>query len=465
MKPNVTYSIGNLAIIDKVDGELGGYFQYVFGGIGGKTRDFIPMVKAFMYNRMGDCLATNRLNSYPAELFTALGCKTVPKERSFYRMIGRVGKNYVFVLEQHQKKLKRHNLITEEQFFDFSSSYFEGRAEALGELGYSRDNQPGKKQITFGISTGINDIPTALTIQKGNMQDKEHFHFLLRTAEAILEPGSLLIFDCGANSKTNKKCIKEKKFHYLTLKPKKVGPYKRAISEFHSGQKVVFEINHRTYECVKTKHNDENFNYIFYSEELRREQITIKNHKFLKELKKNQPLLYRTKAGKPLGQYPTAEGIVIAKGALQKTVEEELINPHINGIEGCFILESSVDTEPQQILWLYKNKDKAEKLIRNIKEGTELRPMRHWSKWAIIGYVILVFLTNFLINLTLLKAKKPLVKNVKLLKKYLMKLTVTVVYPPNGFRFHILANISPEILSVLGNFIDKYRDKTLPLRW
>jgi len=57
------------------------------------------------------------------------------------------------------------------------------------------------------------------------------------------------------------------------------------------------------------------------------------------------------------------------------------------------------------------------------------------------------------------------VKNVKLLKKYLMKLTVTVVYPPNGFRFHILANISPEILSILGNFIDKYRDKTLPLRW
>ncbi len=464
MKTNVTYSVGNLAVIDKVDDELGGYFQCVFGGIGGKARDFVPGVKLFMYNRMGDCMATNRLTSYPAELFTALEFENIPGDRSFYRMIERVGKNHVFVLEQHQKILKGYNLVTEEQFFDFSSSYFEGKAEALGERGYSRDNQPGKKQITFGISTGINSIPTALTIQKGNVQDKTHFRLMLKTADAILEPGSLLIFDCGGNTKGNKKRVRRKKLHYLTLKAKKVKPYRKAICEFHSGQKVVFELNNRTYECMKVRQNDE-IHYIFYSEELKREQVTIKNSKFIKELKKNQPLLYRTKAGKPLGQYPTEEGIVIAKGALQKTVEEELINPHINGIEGFFILESSVDEDPKQILWLYKNKDKAEKLIRNIKEGTELRPMRHWSKWAIIGHVVLVFLTNFLINLTLLKAKKPVVKNVKLLKKYLMKLTVTVVYPPNGFRFHILANISPEILSILGNFIDKYRDKTLPLRW
>jgi len=84
-----------------------------------------------------------------------------------------------------------------------------------------------------------------------------------------------------------------------------------------------------------------------------------------------------------------------------------------------------VDAEPEAILRLYKNKDKAEKLVRNIKEGTVLRSMRHWSKHAIIGYVLLVFLTNFLANLTLLKAKNPALKSVKLLKKYLTKLTVT----------------------------------------
>ena len=51
---------------------------------------------------------------------------------------------------------------------------------------------------------------------------------MLRTAEAVLEEGSLLITDCGANSKGNKELIRGKRFHYLTFKGKKVGPYKEA---------------------------------------------------------------------------------------------------------------------------------------------------------------------------------------------------------------------------------------------
>lgn len=462
MKQNVTYSVGNLAVIDKVDARLGGYFQEVFGPIGGKAHDFVPMVKLFMYDRLGECLATNGLTSYPSELRSELGFKNDLKERSLYRMIERIGMKYIFVLERHQNVIFRHNLVALEQFFDFSSSYFEGKAESVGEFGYSRDNQPGKKQITFGIATGINGIPTALTIQKGNTQDKEHFMFLLRTAEAVLELGSMVVFDCGGNSKKNKNEVRKRGLHYLTLKGKKVRAYREAIQAFNNGKKHVFELNGTKYECVKRIRNDE-VQYIYFSEKLRIDQLAIKESRYQKELKKNIPILKRAKAGKPLGQYPTREGIVVAKGSLQKTMDMD--NPSINGIEGFFILESSVDDDPKSILNLYKEKDRAEKLFRNIKEGTELRPMRHWNKWAVIGYVLLVFLTNFLVSLTLHDVKKPAVKNVKVLKNYLTKLTVTVVYPEKGFRFHILANVTPEILSILGNFIEKYRDKSLPLRW
>ncbi|MCD6171997.1 MAG: hypothetical protein J7J36_06285 [Thermoplasmata archaeon] len=30
--------------------------------------------------------------------------------------------------------------------------------------------------------------------------------------------------------------------------------------------------------------------------------------------------------------------------------------------------------------------DKAEKFIRNLKEGIELHPVRHWTKYCIIAY-------------------------------------------------------------------------------
>ena len=160
----------------------------------------------------------------------------------------------------------------------------------------------------------------------------------------------------------------------------------------------------------------------------------------------------------------TEEGTVTTKGSLQTRLDE-IKNPYLNGLEGFFILESDLDIEAERALALYKDKDKAEKLFRSIKEGTELRPMRHWSRDAIIGYILIIFLTNFLINLTLLRAKDPVVKNTKLLKKYLRKLTLVIIYPPTGFKFHILANICPEITSILGDFIEKYVDKTLPMRW
>ena len=168
-----------------------------------------------------------------------------------------------------------------------------------------------------------------------------------------------------------------------------------------------------------------------------------------------------------LQRLPSDKGWVELIPHIQRTFCE-LDNPYINGLEGFFILESSVDEDPEKILKLYKERDKAEKFIRALKEGIELRPVRHWNKWAIIGIFFVSFLANFLINLTHLLSKKPLpigVKNVKLLKKFLINLTLTIVYPKNGFKFTVLSNVSPQILSIFGDFVRKFEDKSLDLRW
>lgn len=463
MKQNVTVSIGSLALIDKINDEYN-FFARIFSGLNGKAKNLVQSTKLFIYNRLNECFATNNLlTGYSGELFELLKFKDKPGERTLYRDLSRIGKSHVFLLEKYQQFLQEENLVTDTQFMDFSSSYFEGKAQALGEFGYSRDGQPGKKQLTFGISTGINEIPTALTIQKGNVQDKTHFRFMLKTCEAVLEKNSLLIFDCGGNTKDNKKGIRIKEFHYLTLKPKKVSVYKKFIEQYKKGKKEEVKINDVTYSCVKIKDYEE-INYIFFCEKLKQEQLALKERKFKRELKRNKGVLKKTKTGKQIDEYLTEEGVVTTTGHLQKTLAS-IENPRINGLEGYFILESSLDMESERALALYKDKDKAEKLFRNIKEGTELRPMRHWSTDAIIGYILVIFLTNFLTNLTLLKTKNPLVKNTKLLKKYLRKLTLVIIYPPNGFKFKFLANISPEITSILGDYIQKYRDKNLKITW
>ena len=89
------------------------------------------------------------------------------------------------------------------------------------------------------------------------------------------------------------------------------------------------------------------------------------------------------------------------------------------GSEFPILLESSLDAEPQKILELYKQRDIAEKFIRGMKEGGELRHISHCDKYVIIGALFVCFLAAAMMNLTLNSYKNPYVKNFKLLKKYL----------------------------------------------
>jgi hypothetical protein len=50
-------------------------------------------------------------------------------------------------------------------------------------------------------------------------------------------------------------------------------------------------------------------------------------------------------------------------------------------------------------------------------------------------------------------------------KKFLINLTLTAVYPKEGFKFTVLSNVSEQILALFGDFVWRYKDKSLALRW
>ena len=137
----------------------------------------------------------------------------------------------------------------------------------------------------------------------------------------------------------------------------------------------------------------------------------------------------------------------------------------MTGLEGFFVLESSIDDDPKKIMAAYKNRDKAEKFIRDLKEGAEMRPIRHWSQSVVIGYVLIVFLTKVLVSLTQFLCKNPVVKNLKVLKKYLTNLTLTIVYPTFGYPVKIISNYSKEIRPILGDFVMRYGSVEAPTNW
>ena len=451
---NISYPLGGVAVIEKAEKTFG-LFSKIFGGIGGNMKNFIPLVKVHVNNKLTHSVSTHQiLETYPQELMEKLGVKGKVAERNLYRVLAKIGKLFPIVLDRYQQFIKENGLADSNQIIDFSSTYVEGEKAELASFGYSRDKRPDKMQINFGISTGINGIPTAITIQRGNVQDKKHMKQMLKIIAEVIPENSLLIFDAGANTKRNKEDIRKINCHYLTLKPKKVKKYKDNSKSIEK-----FEMNKRHYYCIKKREGNEIL-YIFFCSELYEDQIKGKKRKFEREKKKGNKILRKSKRER----IPCDEGWIELIPCIQKTIID-IENPYINGVEGFFILESSVDAEANKILKLYKERDKAEKFIRNLKEGIELHPVRHWNKWCIIGIFFISFLANFLINLTAILNKISPVKNVKVLKKSLINLSLTVVYPPNGFRFHILSNVSPQILAIFGDFIRRYEDKSLNLRW
>lgn len=456
MRNNISFNVGSLILIKKIDKKYN-LFGSIFSQLKGKTKHLIESVKMFINNRLDKCVSvSNLIEIYPEEWFECLGFKEKPKERTIYRDLERIGLKHKFVIEKFQQLLKLHNLIDKIQFVDYSSAHFEGEKAELGALGYSRDNEPGKKQLTFGISTGMNGVPSGITIQKGNVQDKKHMGFMLKLIKRVLEKGSLAIFDCGGNTEGVKKDIISSGFNYLTLKPRHRETYKKYIELYKSSIKEVFYVNGIKYKCVKTK--EDNIKYIFHSNSLYKKLHKNRNKKFQRELKKNDSLLKKVNKGKEICRFISRKGDIIARGEIQKTLAKAK-NPFITELEGFFVLESSVDDESYKILKLYKNKDYAEKLIRNMKEGTELRPINHISKEAIIGYMTIVFLANCIVQLTHLSNKDSVGKNLKLLKKSLNCLTLTYIYDKSVFKFSVLSNISDEIKAILGDSLKEFSEK------
>jgi transposase len=340
----------------------------------------------------------------------------------------------------------------------------EGEKAEFAEFGYSRDRRPDRMQINFGISTGMNGIPTALTIQKGNIQDRKHFKLMLGLCSKTLPENSLLIFDCGANTRKNEQKIREHTYHFLTLKAKHRKTYKSYVSNFQRevkrGNTTWFKLNDREYTRVKVREKDESMAYVFFSPELWKTQLLSKQRTFEKKKAKGEKILRRRKAKK----LPSERGWVELAPRLQYILAE-IDNPYVTGIEGFFILECSLDEDPEKILGIYRQRDKAEKFFEALKNGIELRPIRHWNKFSIYGIFFLSFLAQVLINLTLFLNQNSPVKQSKLLKKIMTNLTLTVVHPPGGLRFHLLSNVSNQILGIFGDFVWKFEDKGLNLRW
>ncbi len=60
MHKNVTFLIGNIVLLDRIQKDYG-YFDFLFDKIGGKSKDFQNIVKSLIYNKLTDNVSINQI--------------------------------------------------------------------------------------------------------------------------------------------------------------------------------------------------------------------------------------------------------------------------------------------------------------------------------------------------------------------------------------------------------------------
>lgn len=112
----------------------------------------------------------------------------------------------------------RYGKVTPELFlYDVTSSYLEGRCNALAAYGYNRDGKKGKKQIVLGLLCDAAGLPVSVEVFSGQTQDTQTFAAQVRkVAQRFGGRRVTLVGDRGMIKRAGIEELSAEGFHFIT---------------------------------------------------------------------------------------------------------------------------------------------------------------------------------------------------------------------------------------------------------
>ena len=377
-------------------------------------------------------------------------------------MVELVGKNRNKIIYALQDRvLQLLGCSKTDVLLDWTSLVYYGDMAKLAKFGYSRDHQPGERQITLGVAllAPPYNVPFGMTVEAGNINDQVHMRATYGQVRPFLREGSLVVFDRGANDKKNLERIELDGNDYLSAK--------RLNS---SDEKILAGFSEESWECVEAGDGvyalkrifPSRVNYYFFSKKLKKDHLKScprKAERLLAEAKAIQASL--DKGRKLPKRFRINNPLVDVKYDYQtKLVEMEeadalrlLLDQVIDGDEGCFCLTSSRDMPALEALTIYRSKDAVEKLFHSLKSEVEVRPVRVWSEDTVYGVLLLGFIAQLMICLTRHFVKPARTVSTKFIIASLQKLTETLVFDGDGRKKRFYSNFEPLNSAILAEYL------------
>jgi transposase len=357
------------------------------------------------------------------------------EERTLFRALEVIGSNYEEIILSLQDTIfSQYEFTHTDLNMDWTSFVLWGNKANMGAYGYSRDHRPNKKQITVGLSQlrAPMNIPVGLTIQPGNINDQTHFKNTFLQVCGKLRKESLVVFDKGGQSKDNLDLVLAHKMKYLSAKKLNLSDDKRIRTFVKSSDNCVDPKKGIYGKIIEYPSRTD---YLFFSEQLQRDQIEAKLRMAERKLTEAKEIQRAFSKGKSLPKRfilnnPLVKITYTYQTKLSELTEDQakklIQQATITGREGFFCLVSSEKLTLAQALEIYRMKDAIEKVFQSLKNDINIKPLRVWTTKSLCGAILIGFLAQLIISLMRYDFEQLRQVAPKFIKISLMNLTVTI---------------------------------------
>ncbi len=461
---NKSFSVGTALMIDDWYERLG--LNDIIGRHKSKGIALDALVRGMLVDQLGDNFSVLQASEWMnrKEILEHYGIRAF-NSKTLYRAVETLGRNRERIIRELQDNvLELLGRPKTDVLLDWTSIVYYGDMAKLAKYGYSRDHHPGERQLTLGAAqlAPPYDVPIGLTIEAGNLNDQAHMKATYGQVRRLLAPGSLVVFDRGANDKSNLDRIELDDNDYLTAKKLNVSD-DAVFQAFSKDDWECIDAENGVYAMKRTFPS--RVNYYFFSEKLKKDHLKSRRRKAERLLAEAVAIQNSLDRGKKLPKRfrinnPLVDVRYDYQTKLVGIIDEEealrlLLADVIDGREGCFCLTSSKDMDASEALRTYRSKDAIEKLFHSLKSEVEIKPVRVWTEDAVFGVLLVGFIAQLMISLTRYFVKPVKRMSTKFIIDALKKLTVTVVSMGNGLKKRFFSNFNEVNRAILADFISE----------
>ncbi len=350
----------------------------------------------FIANRLSDPRSKNGIGQWMKNDFISTKYGSVTSQ-GFWNIMERIDERQMKnVLDRIKERLLSLGYDSSRIFIDASNLFTYMEENEMARKGHNKKHRYDLNQVSYYIAANFDYVPFYGESYPGNVFDGNTFKMII----ANIPDWAIIIFDAGYDSAENIELIIDKKYIGSLRPSDNIDLLDIPVEQYENGY----------YETRKFTLGREHRIIIYFSEKrkIKEEKSLLK--KIRKVMDKAQGILSSGLSNKYekimriLEDNHLQETILIKDGTL--VIDQDRLNKKIERMGKTILFTDITEMDAQEIIELYKKRNRVEHCFRAINTLDLASPIYHWTADKIKVHMFFSYLTYLFLALIYNECKK-----------------------------------------------------------